>query len=75
MSLGVLSHAKGEFHVRFRCCAFTVIEEAHGSCRDRPESCVDMPSAQYRPYTWLVDVLQRVSTHPARDVTQLTPRL
>ena len=27
------------------------------------------------PYTWLVDVLQRVSTHPARDVTQLTPRL
>ena len=27
------------------------------------------------PYTWLVDVLQRVSTHPARDVAQLTPRL
>ena len=26
-------------------------------------------------YTWLVDVLQRVSTHPARDVAQLTPRL
>ena len=27
------------------------------------------------PYTWLVDVLQRVSTLPAQDVTQLTPRL
>ncbi len=27
------------------------------------------------PYTWLVDVLLRVSTHPARDVAQLTPRL
>ena len=27
------------------------------------------------PYTWLVDVLQRVSTHPAREVAQLTPRL
>ena len=27
------------------------------------------------PYTWLVDVLQRISTHPARDVAQLTPRL
>lgn len=27
------------------------------------------------PYTWLVDVLQRVGQHPARDVAQLTPRL
>ncbi len=27
------------------------------------------------PYTWLVDVLQRITTHPARDVAQLTPRL
>ena len=27
------------------------------------------------PYVYLVDVLQRVSTHPARDVAQLTPRL
>ena len=27
------------------------------------------------PYTWLVDVLQRISVHPARDVAQLTPRL
>ena len=27
------------------------------------------------PYTWLVDVLKRVSTHLARDVAQLTPRL
>ena len=27
------------------------------------------------PYTWLVDVLQRVSTHPDREVAQLTPRL
>lgn len=26
------------------------------------------------PYTYLVDVLQRVSLHPARDVEQLTPR-
>ena len=27
------------------------------------------------PYTWLVDVLQRLSVHPDRDVAQLTPRL
>jgi transposase len=27
------------------------------------------------PYTYLVDVLQRVATHPAADVRQLTPRL
>jgi transposase len=27
------------------------------------------------PYTYLVDVLQRVAIHPARDVQQLTPRL
>ncbi len=27
------------------------------------------------PYVYLVDVLQRMSTHPARDVAQLTPRL
>ena len=27
------------------------------------------------PYDYLVDVLQRVSTHPAKDVAQLTPRL
>jgi len=27
------------------------------------------------PYAWLVDVLQRVSVHPARDVAQLSPRL
>ena len=27
------------------------------------------------PYTYLVDVLQRIDTHPARDVTLLTPRL
>lgn len=27
------------------------------------------------PYTYLVDVLQRVATHPAREVTLLTPRL
>ena len=26
------------------------------------------------PYTYLVDVLQRVADHPARDVAQLTPR-
>jgi len=26
------------------------------------------------PYTYLVDVLQRISIHPARDVGQLTPR-
>ena len=26
------------------------------------------------PYTYLVDVLQRVSQHPAKDVLQLTPR-
>ena len=25
------------------------------------------------PYIWLVDVLQRIATHPARDVAQLTP--
>jgi transposase len=27
------------------------------------------------PYTYLVDVLQRIDTHPARDVRLLTPRL
>ena len=27
------------------------------------------------PYAWLVDVLQRIVIHPARDVAQLTPRL
>ena len=27
------------------------------------------------PYTYLVDVLQRVESHPARDVAALTPRL
>jgi transposase len=27
------------------------------------------------PYTYLVDVLQRIDTHPARDVALLTPRL
>ena len=26
------------------------------------------------PYDYLVDVLQRVATHPAKDVAQLTPR-
>ena len=29
---------------------------------------------QVDPYTYLVDVLQRISLHPARDVEQLTPR-
>ena len=27
------------------------------------------------PYTYLVDFLQRVGDHPARDVLQLTPRV
>ena len=27
------------------------------------------------PYTYLVDVLQRVDQHPASEVEQLTPRL
>jgi hypothetical protein len=27
------------------------------------------------PYTYLVDVLQRVDSHPAREVALLTPRL
>ena len=27
------------------------------------------------PYTYLVDVLQRVSVHPAKKVKELTPRL
>jgi len=27
------------------------------------------------PYTYLVDVLQRIDSHPANDVAQLTPRL
>lgn len=30
---------------------------------------------QVDPYTYLVDVLQRVALHPARDVVDLTPRL
>lgn len=28
-----------------------------------------------KPYTYLVDVLQRVALHPARDIEELTPRL
>ncbi|MCZ7597182.1 MAG: transposase domain-containing protein [Gammaproteobacteria bacterium] len=27
------------------------------------------------PYVYLVDVLQRISEHPAADVIQLTPRV
>jgi hypothetical protein len=27
------------------------------------------------PYVYLVDVLQRVAIHPAKDVHELTPRL
>ena len=27
------------------------------------------------PYLYLVDVLQRVSQHPAKDVIELTPRI
>ena len=27
------------------------------------------------PYTYLVDVLQRISSHPDKQVAQLTPRL
>ena len=27
------------------------------------------------PYMYLVDVLQRVSQHPAKDVIELTPRI
>lgn len=27
------------------------------------------------PYTYLIDVLQRVALHPAREVEQLTPRV
>lgn len=27
------------------------------------------------PYTYLVDVLQRIDTHPAKDVALLNPRL
>lgn len=30
---------------------------------------------QVDPYTYLVDVLQRVEDHPASDVAALTPRL
>ena len=30
---------------------------------------------EVNPYIWLVDVLQRIAIHPARDVAQLTPRL
>ena len=27
------------------------------------------------PYTYLVDVLQRVSVHPDKDILELTPRI
>ena len=27
------------------------------------------------PYTWLVDVLQRISQHPASQAIELTPRV
>ncbi|WP_419638966.1 transposase domain-containing protein, partial [Thiolapillus sp.] len=30
---------------------------------------------QVNPYPYLVDVLQRVALHPARDVEELTPRV
>lgn len=30
---------------------------------------------QIDPYTYLVDVLQRIDSHPARDIQLLTPRL
>ena len=30
---------------------------------------------QVDPYTYLVDVLQRINLHPAKDVEALTPRL
>ena len=36
ISLGVLSLATGEFHVRFRCCAFAVAKEGCG-----PDSTVE----------------------------------
>ena len=40
-----------------------------------PESAGHLPVAQCgHPYTYLVDVLQRVSPHPERDVEALTPR-
>jgi hypothetical protein len=34
-----------------------------------------LPLARNRTYTYLVDVLQRISEHPASRVTGLTPRL
>jgi len=30
---------------------------------------------EVNPYTYLVDVLQRISLHPARKVSELTPRV
>jgi hypothetical protein len=36
---------------------------------------IPQPSGHRHPYTYLVDVLQRIDTHPARDVRLLTPRL
>ena len=42
-----------------------IVQSLLGSCRLQGVN----------PYTYLVDVLQRVATHPAKDVATLTPRL
>ena len=34
-----------------------------------------MPAAAVDSYTYLVDVLQRISAHPAKRADELTPRM
>ena len=40
--------------------------------RDRTHRHRSQPSVD--PTTWLIDVLQRVASHPAREIALLTPR-
>ena len=49
------------------------------SARDAASRCEGSADARNAdlgidPYTYLIDVLQRVAEHPARRVTELTPR-
>ena len=40
-----------------------------------PEPHCHLPPPGVDPRTWLVDVLQRVASHPAKGMAQLTPQL
>lgn len=42
---------------------------------DSAKPAFHLPHSGIDPYVYLVDVLQRIDTHPARYVALLTPRL